>query len=144
MRKEYPSMDAIVTAGGIPLPEDPLYTYTQGHSKAMLDVAGKPMIQWVLDALGGARDVDQVVVIGLTEKSGLSCAKPLSYIPNQGGMLANVLAGIGKDQESTPAPITSCLSRPTSLGSSPRWSTGWSRPQWRPRTICTMVSSRAR
>jgi hypothetical protein len=29
-------MDAIVTAGGIPLPEDPLYLYTQGHSKAML------------------------------------------------------------------------------------------------------------
>ena len=92
-------MDAIVTAGGIPLPEDPLYTYTQGHSKAMLDVAGKPMIQWVLDALGGARDVDQVVVIGLTEKSGLSCAKPLSYIQNQGSMLANVLAGIAKIQE---------------------------------------------
>jgi molybdopterin-guanine dinucleotide biosynthesis protein A len=95
-------MDAIVTAGGIPLPEDPLYTYTQGHSKAMLDVAGKPMIQWVLDALGGARDVDRVVVIGLTEKSGLSCAKPLSYIQNQGSMLANVLAGIAKIQEFNP------------------------------------------
>jgi molybdopterin-guanine dinucleotide biosynthesis protein A len=95
-------MDAIVTAGGIPLPEDPLYSYTQGHSKAMLDVAGKPMIQWVLDALAGAKDVDQIVVIGLTEKSGLSCAKPISYISNQGSMLANVLAGIAKVQEFKP------------------------------------------
>ena len=45
-------MDAIVTAGGIPRPEDPLYTYSHGDSKALIDVAGKPMIQWVLDALG--------------------------------------------------------------------------------------------
>lgn len=95
-------MDAIVAAGGIPLPEDPLYSYTQGHSKAMLDVAGKPMIQWVLDALAGAKDVDRVVVIGLTEKSGLSCAKPISYIPNQGGMLANILAGMARVREFNP------------------------------------------
>ncbi len=27
-------MDAIITAGGIPKPEDPLYEYTQGKSKA--------------------------------------------------------------------------------------------------------------
>jgi nitrite reductase/ring-hydroxylating ferredoxin subunit len=37
-------MDAIVLAGGIPLPEDPLYPYTQGHSKALVDIAGKPMV----------------------------------------------------------------------------------------------------
>jgi molybdopterin-guanine dinucleotide biosynthesis protein A len=95
-------MDAIVTAGGIPLPEDPLYAYTQGKSKAMLDVAGQPMIQWVIDALCGARDVGRVVVIGLTEESGLTCGKPISYIPNQGGMLANLLAGIAKVQEFNP------------------------------------------
>ena len=45
-------MDAIVIAGGIPQPEDPLYTYSHGDSKALIDVAGKPMVQWVLDALG--------------------------------------------------------------------------------------------
>ena len=44
-------MDAIVTAGGIPRPEDPLYTYSHGDSKALIDVAGKPMIQWVLEGL---------------------------------------------------------------------------------------------
>jgi molybdopterin-guanine dinucleotide biosynthesis protein A len=95
-------MDVIVTAGGIPLPEDPLYSYTQGHSKAMLDVAGKPMIQWVLDALTGARHVERIVVIGLTEKSGLTTTKPISYIPNQGGMLANILAGMAELQELNP------------------------------------------
>ena len=43
-------MDAIILAGGIPLPEDPLYSYSKGDAKALIDVAGKPMIQWVLDA----------------------------------------------------------------------------------------------
>jgi GTP:adenosylcobinamide-phosphate guanylyltransferase len=95
-------MDAIVTAGGIPLPEDPLYTYTNGDSKAMVDIAGKPMIQWVLDALGDARHVDNVIIIGLSPKSGVTCKKPLCYISNQGHMLANVVAGVDKSLELDP------------------------------------------
>ena len=92
-------MDAIVTAGGIPRPEDPLYTYSHGDSKALVDVAGKPMIQWVLDALGGAKQVDNVIVIGLSPKSGLTCKKPVHYVSNQGRMLANIVAGVNKSLE---------------------------------------------
>jgi molybdopterin-guanine dinucleotide biosynthesis protein A len=89
-------MDAIVTAGGIPQPRDPLYKYSSGNSKALIDVAGKPMIQWVLDALGDSKKVDNVIVIGLTAKSGLTCKKPLHYLSNQGRMLANIVAGVNK------------------------------------------------
>ena len=92
-------MDAIVTAGGIPQPSDPLYVYSKGDSKALIDVAGKPMIQWVLDALGNSKKVDNVIVIGLTSKSGLTCKKPLYYISNQGRMLANIVAGVNKSME---------------------------------------------
>lgn len=83
-------MDAIVIAGGIPLPEDPLYPQTQGHPKALLDIAGKPMAQWVLDALSEAKTVERVVLVGLTAKSGLTCQKPLTFLPNQGKMLDNL------------------------------------------------------
>jgi molybdopterin-guanine dinucleotide biosynthesis protein A len=89
-------MDAIVTAGGIPQPGDPLYAYSKGDSKALIDIEGKPMIQWVLDALSEAKKVDNVIVIGLTAKSGLTCKKPLYYISNQGRMLANIVAGVNK------------------------------------------------
>ena len=58
-------MDAIITAGGIPKPEDPLYPFTQGISKALLEIAGKPMIQWVLDALNEAATIDNIVIVGL-------------------------------------------------------------------------------
>jgi molybdopterin-guanine dinucleotide biosynthesis protein A len=92
-------MDAIVTAGGIPQPGDPLYVYSNGDSKALIDIAGKPMAQWVLDALGDAKEVDNVIVIGLTHKSGLTCKKPLHYVSNQGRMLANIVAGVNKSLE---------------------------------------------
>ncbi len=95
-------MNAIVTAGGIPRPEDPLYPYSNGNSKALIDVAGKPMIQWVLDALSDAKEIDQVIVIGLTAKSGATCKKPLHFISNQGRMLANIVAGVNKSLELNP------------------------------------------
>lgn len=92
-------MDAIVTAGGIPRPEDPLYPYSHGDSKALIDVAGKPMVQWVLDALGDARNVDNVIVVGLSPKSGVTCKKPLHFVSNQGRMLTNIVAGVNKALE---------------------------------------------
>ncbi len=95
-------MNAIVIAGGIPLPEDPLYIYTEGRSKAMLDIAGKPMIQWVLDALSATQKVDNVIIIGMSEKTGVTCSKPAYYVPNQGRMLANIVAGVEKSLEINP------------------------------------------
>jgi GTP:adenosylcobinamide-phosphate guanylyltransferase len=95
-------MDAIVIAGGIPKPEDPLYEFTQGGPKALLEVAGKPMIQWVLDAISGAETVDQIVLISLSEEAGLKCSKPVTYLPDQGGLLENVRGGIEKVVEINP------------------------------------------
>lgn len=95
-------MDAILMAGGIPKPDQPLYEYTQGISKAMLEIAGKPMIQWVLDALSEAEQVDSVTIIGLPEDNTITCEKPVYYVPNQGGMLANIVAGIYKVLEINP------------------------------------------
>ncbi len=96
-------MDAIVTAGGIPQPKDPLYAYAKGEAKALIDIGGKPMIQWVLDALSQAKDVENVIIIGLTAKSGLTCSKPVYYLSNQGRMLANIVTGVNKVLELRPA-----------------------------------------
>jgi GTP:adenosylcobinamide-phosphate guanylyltransferase len=95
-------MYAIVTAGGIPQPGEPLYEFTLGKSKALLDIAGKPMVQWVLDALSAASTVEGVVFMGLSPEAGLTCSKPMIFIPNQGEMLANVLNGIKKVLELVP------------------------------------------
>jgi GTP:adenosylcobinamide-phosphate guanylyltransferase len=95
-------MDAIITAGGIPQPKDPLYAYSRGDSKALIDVAGRPMIQWILDALGDSKKIDRVIIIGLSPKNQLVCRKPLYYLSNQGRMLANIVAGVNKSLELNP------------------------------------------
>jgi GTP:adenosylcobinamide-phosphate guanylyltransferase len=95
-------MDAIIIAGGIPEPDEPLYEYTQGQPKALLDIAGKPMVQWILDALSGAETIDRVVLIGLSEEDSLECTKEITYVSNQGGMLQNVRAGMEKVLEINP------------------------------------------
>jgi NDP-sugar pyrophosphorylase family protein len=95
-------MDAIVIAGGIPQPGEPLYPHTQGAPKALLDICGKPMIQWVLDALSEAETVDAVVVIGLPEDSGVRCDKVKAFLPNQGDMINNIKVSVEKVLEFNP------------------------------------------
>jgi GTP:adenosylcobinamide-phosphate guanylyltransferase len=87
-------MDAIVTAGGIPQPDDPLYVYTQGSYKALLDVSGKPMIQWVLDGLTEAKTIENIFVIGIPENSPISSPKISKISEDNGGMFENVRKGV--------------------------------------------------
>ena len=96
-------MDAILTAGGIPQPGEPLYEFTQGKYKAMLDIGGKSMIQWVLDAVCGSEAVENVILSGLPANANVNCQKIRAYIPDQGNMLDNILVGMRKVQEINPA-----------------------------------------
>ena len=95
-------MDAVVLAGGIPRPDEPLYADSNGQAKALIDVAGKPMVQWVLDALGAAKSVERIVVIGLSAKANLPCKKPITYMSNQGRLLENLKAGTARVLELNP------------------------------------------
>jgi CTP:molybdopterin cytidylyltransferase MocA len=99
-----PLIDAVLTAGGIPKPDEPLYPITQGKSKALLPIAGKPMVQWILDALDLSALVGRVVVVGLAPgEAELTSRKELIYLPNAGSMIGNVEAGVRKILEHNPA-----------------------------------------
>jgi molybdopterin-guanine dinucleotide biosynthesis protein A len=87
-------MDAIVTAGGTPVQGEPLFDISAGRPKALLDFGGKPMIQWVLDALSQSQIIHRVVVIGLPPFTDLQCSHPMTVIDNQGSILANLQAGV--------------------------------------------------
>ncbi len=86
-------MDVMITAGGIPRQDEPLYSYTQGGYKAMLDIAGKPMIQWVISAADASPLVDRIVLVGLLLAMDITCEKPVAFVENQGEMIANIQAG---------------------------------------------------
>jgi CTP:molybdopterin cytidylyltransferase MocA len=90
-----PLIDAVITAGGVPKPNDPLYPVTQGKSKALLPIGGRPMVQWVLDALDGSPLVGRIVVVGLApSEAALTSRKELVYLPNAGSMIGNAQAGL--------------------------------------------------
>ena len=95
-------MDVLMTAGGIPEPDDPLYKYTQGKPKALLEIGGKPMIQRVLDAVSEAKSVDNVIIIGLEGKQDFKSSKPLHYFPSQGGAFENLKFGTERIVELNP------------------------------------------
>lgn len=83
-------MDVIVTAGGIPGVEDPLYPFTQGKPKALLSLGGKPMIQWILDCLASVTTVDQVVLVGLDDACAVKFPRTLLRMENKGDMVSNI------------------------------------------------------
>ncbi len=96
-------MHCIVTAGGAPGPEDPLYEYTQGGSKALLDMEGRTMLERVIDALQGSKYVETIVVIGLEDDMGMQFQRPIDqYLPDQGSLVGNVLAGANWLREQYP------------------------------------------
>jgi CTP:molybdopterin cytidylyltransferase MocA len=95
-------MDAVLLAGGIPRPDDPLYAKTSGRSKALLDVAGKPMVQWLLDALGASEQIENVLIIGIESSSGLRCKKPLTFLSDDRGLLENILFGLAHVRQHAP------------------------------------------
>ncbi|MBN1266443.1 MAG: nucleotidyltransferase family protein [Anaerolineales bacterium] len=95
-------MDVIITTGGIPAPGEPLIECTQGQPKAMLEIGGKPMLQWVLDAFIDSPHVKHIVLVGLTDLQGLTCSKSVSLVPDQHDMLANIRAGLVKSLEVNP------------------------------------------
>ncbi len=96
-------MDAVVMAGGVPQPGEPLYEETRGRPKSLLDVAGKPMVQWVLEALDQAEGVERVVLVGLAPEDGLHSRKLAAYLPEQGGLLKNMQVGAAALQQHNPA-----------------------------------------
>jgi molybdopterin-guanine dinucleotide biosynthesis protein A len=86
-------MDAIILAGGRSGPEDPLFDLTRGGFKSLLPIAGKPMVQWILDALGQSSLIEQIVLVGLPENTPLHSEKPLTITPDQGSIIQNIKAG---------------------------------------------------
>ena len=96
-------MDCLVVAGGTPLPDDPLYGYTQGRPKSLISIAGRTMLERVVDALQGAASVDEILVVGVDSDYGLNFARPVRFLPDQGGFVANGLAGVAWLAKHNPA-----------------------------------------
>ncbi len=87
-------MDAILLAGGVPEPDSPLYPYSDGNPKAVIQIGDKSMIQWVLDALEGSRSIEGIVIVGDEDlNSSLHSTKILDFRPATEDIICNFQLG---------------------------------------------------
>ena len=109
-------MDCAIVAGGRPGPDDPLYSYTQGRPKALLDIGGRTMLERVVDALQESGSIDDIIVVGLgpelASESNLSFQRPVHHLDDQGSMVGNALAGMAwiRKQKPKADPFMICSS----------------------------------
>lgn len=89
-------MDVFVLAGGRTTPDDPLYAVFPEKPKALLPLLGKPMLQWVLDALNASRQAERVFIFGddLETVYPWAIQKPVRFLPDAGSMIANIRRGL--------------------------------------------------
>lgn len=112
-------MDCIVVAGGVPQEEDLLYEYTRGKPKALLAMNGRTMLEYVVDAIQSAQQVEDVVVVGLGSDMGQQFKRPVHHLPSQGNLVANALVGVDwlmKKKPETKAVIVSSADIPMITG----------------------------
>jgi len=86
-------MKAVVLAGGKIDQDDLLFGKIDSDKKSMVSISGKPMVQWVVDALCDSNSVDQLYIMGLTESDGIKASKPVEYLEDQGGIFDNIRHG---------------------------------------------------
>lgn len=104
-------MGAVVLAGGVMTQDDPLYAEAPNGSRSMIDIHGKPMVQWVIDALNGSKSVSSLYIIGLPADCDIETTKPVHFLSDEGGLFENIRAGVIRaakdDPEQTRALVVS-------------------------------------
>jgi GTP:adenosylcobinamide-phosphate guanylyltransferase len=86
------ALDTVVLAG---THEDPR-RLVNGRNKAFLDIAGRPLVRHVVDALEAAQEVDQIFVVGPEQelREALQGCSNTHCVQQEGRMLSNSWAAI--------------------------------------------------
>ena len=88
------SFDTIVLAGYDPDRPDPLVEQSGEPTKVLLPLAGKPMIEYVVQALASSERVGRIVIVGIDPIDGLDCDRELHYLPNLTSLFDNAYSAV--------------------------------------------------
>ncbi len=95
-------LDVIVTAGYQEGKPDLLAEYTGSPRKSLAPLAGRPMVWHVVHALRAVPAVRDIFIVGISPDEGVDLGIPVTFIPNQPGLLDNVYAGFDAVQRQHP------------------------------------------
>jgi len=100
---------AVVLAGKTPSEKDDLLEHTRTDRKALIRIQGKEMVRYVAEALVDSGRIDRLIVVGLSEDhlSDLGVDVPVTFVPNQGSLLANLVAAANELAETSRAVFSS-------------------------------------
>ncbi len=96
-------MDVVVTAGFDPQRPDPLATACGVPQKALIEIAGRPLVWWTVQALRSCPLIERIVVVGLDPSNAPDLGQEVTCLPNQPDHLENVVQGVNwllRDQPS--------------------------------------------
>lgn len=102
MRETEAAFVAVVLAGQSIEDQDPLMDYAQGGPKALIPIAGRPMVAYVLEALTRSRTIGRTVVVGTLPETEPIPSPPLDVVADQGALIPNVVHGIERALELMP------------------------------------------
>lgn len=104
-------MDSIIVAGGNVPEDDPLFAYTKGRPKSLLQINGLSMLEYVYAAHAEAKQVDRIYVSGLepADIEGLRLPPDVPTIPDQGSLVNNLFVSLNRLLEENPGAETVLL-----------------------------------
>lgn len=91
--------DVLITAGYDRDKVDALALATGQPQKALIPIAGQPMIWHTVRALDESGLAGEIVIVGLDENDAPDFGRPVHYVPDQGSMTANQRSGAERLQE---------------------------------------------
>jgi GTP:adenosylcobinamide-phosphate guanylyltransferase len=103
-------MDCVILAGGQIAENDPLFQYTDGEPKALIDLGGRTLLEWVIDAMRDSSSIDEIAVVGVERPISLGIDYPIHFLPDNGSLISNGFAGItwARERNSEETPILFC------------------------------------
>lgn len=85
---------AVVGAGGSYSSDDPLLRHAGARHKALIPIAGEPMILHVARALADSGYIAHLVVVGLSPEHHVDFPLPATLVAEAGGIVENFMAGV--------------------------------------------------
>jgi hypothetical protein len=79
--------------------DDPLFPFSKGNPKALIEMGGKALVQWVAEAMVDAESVDHIAIVGIKKSQLPPLSQPIDFLPDLGDLVSNGYSGMEWSQE---------------------------------------------
>ncbi|MHA2169292.1 MAG: cytidylyltransferase domain-containing protein [Candidatus Kariarchaeaceae archaeon] len=86
-------ISVMVLAGADPSDDSSLLKATGVRNKALIPIAGRPIVSYVLEAINGSQLISSIYLVGIKQEDlDLKITKPITFLPGVGKRIDNVFS----------------------------------------------------